>query len=88
MTEQHTEGLDDNPEWTSTDFADARSAEQVHHPDVAALLVRSPTAWEDVALELDADVLAKFRATGPGWEARINDALRAADPMGSRRDAA
>ena len=27
---------------------------------------------------LDADVLAKFRAPGPGWRARMNDVLRAA----------
>jgi uncharacterized protein (DUF4415 family) len=27
---------------------------------------------------VDADVLARFRATGPGWEARINRILREA----------
>ena len=88
MVEQQTRDFDDNPEWTSEDFAMARPAEEVHQPDVTVLLVRSPSDWEEVALELDAEVLAKFRATGPGWEARINDALRAADPMESRRDAA
>lgn len=31
-----------------------------------------------VTLRLDPDVLAKFRATGAGWQARINAALRAA----------
>jgi uncharacterized protein (DUF4415 family) len=29
-----------------------------------------------VSLRLDADVLAHFRASGPGWQGRINDALR------------
>ncbi len=29
-----------------------------------------------VKLRLDADVLAHFRATGPGWQTRINAALR------------
>lgn len=33
---------------------------------------------QQVTLRLDPDVLAKFRATGPGWQARINAALRAA----------
>ncbi|MBI0473882.1 hypothetical protein D9601_00705 [Sphingomonas sp. MA1305] len=33
---------------------------------------------QQVTLRLDRDVLAKFRATGPGWQARINAALRAA----------
>lgn len=32
-----------------------------------------------VTLRLDPDVLAKFRATGRGWQTRINDALRAAE---------
>lgn len=33
---------------------------------------------EQVALRIDKDVLAKFRATGPGWQTRINAILRAA----------
>jgi uncharacterized protein (DUF4415 family) len=31
-----------------------------------------------VKLRLDAAVLAHFRATGPGWQTRINAALRKA----------
>jgi len=31
---------------------------------------------EQVALRVDRDVLAAFRATGPGWQTRMNDALR------------
>ena len=33
---------------------------------------------EAVNLRLDADVLAYFRETGPGWQSRINEALRKA----------
>lgn len=29
-------------------------------------------------LRLDPDILAAFRATGPGWQGRINDTLRRA----------
>lgn len=29
-------------------------------------------------LRLDPDVIAAFRAGGPGWQSRINDALRKA----------
>ncbi len=29
-----------------------------------------------VSLRLDPDVVARFRATGPGWQSRINDVLR------------
>lgn len=31
---------------------------------------------EQVTLRLDADILKQFRATGNGWQTRINDALR------------
>jgi uncharacterized protein (DUF4415 family) len=31
---------------------------------------------EAVNIRLDADVVAYFRATGRGWQSRINDALR------------
>lgn len=33
---------------------------------------------ERITIRLDHDVLAKFRATGPGWQSRINDALKRA----------
>lgn len=41
-------------------------------------------------VRLDRDVLAKFRATGEGWQARVNAVLRAADPLAhdGERDAA
>jgi uncharacterized protein (DUF4415 family) len=31
---------------------------------------------EQVTLRLDSQVLEKFKATGSGWQTRINDALR------------
>ena len=37
---------------------------------------KSDAAKESISLRLDPDVLAFFRATGPGWQTRINDALR------------
>ena len=33
---------------------------------------------EQVSLRIDSDVLARFRAAGPGWQTRINEALRRA----------
>jgi uncharacterized protein (DUF4415 family) len=33
---------------------------------------------EAVSLRLDADILAFFRATGPDWQSRVNEALRKA----------
>ncbi len=35
-------------------------------------------AKQQVTLRLDPDVLAKFREGGPGWQGRINAALRTA----------
>ena len=37
-----------------------------------------PNTRELVSLKIDSDVLAHFQADGPGWQDRINDALRAA----------
>lgn len=33
---------------------------------------------KQVTLRLDSDVVARFRAGGPGWQSRINDILRKA----------
>lgn len=35
-----------------------------------------PTGKETVSLRLDRDVLAHFQDDGPGWQDRINEALR------------
>ncbi|WJR74816.1 BrnA antitoxin family protein [Bradyrhizobium sp. NP1] len=37
-----------------------------------------PGVKEQVSLRIDQDVLEFFRAGGPGWQDRINDALRKA----------
>ena len=49
-------------------------------PVVAPSPVRAtiPNAKETISLRVDADVLAHFQADGPGWQDRINDALRRA----------
>lgn len=31
-----------------------------------------------ITLRLDADIIERFRASGPGWQGRINEALRKA----------
>lgn len=75
---------DDNPEWTDKDFARARSASQVLPASIAATLVRKKggrpagSNKEQVSLRIDRDVLQRFRATGPGWQSRMNEALRSA----------
>ncbi|WP_373489520.1 BrnA antitoxin family protein [Blastomonas sp.] len=79
--------LDENPEWSEADFRDARPASELLGDDVAALLVRKPgrpagstkaDPKQQIALRLDRDVVERFKAGGPGWQTRMNDALRAA----------
>jgi uncharacterized protein (DUF4415 family) len=56
-----------------------------HFPELAALVrgrgqrgpQKTPTK-QQVTLRLDRDVLERFRATGEGWQSRINAALRRA----------
>ncbi len=72
----------DNPEWTAETLARSRPAIEVHPHLVAQDLRRRRqqeglSKWE-VSVELDIDLLAHFLDGGPGWEGRINDALRQA----------
>ena len=45
---------------------------------------RAPTK-ERITIRLDADIAAHFRATGPGWQTRLNDTLRHAIAHESNR---
>jgi len=45
---------------------------------------KAATTKEPVKLRLDADVLAALRASGEGWQTRINDTLRAALSLAGR----
>ena len=47
-------------------------------PDPAPKPPAVPNAKELVSLRIDRDVLAHFQADGPGWQERINAALRKA----------
>jgi uncharacterized protein (DUF4415 family) len=71
---------DDAPEWTEEDFRRARPI--TDFPELMEILrargqrgpQKTPTK-ERIGLRLDRDVVAHFRATGPGWQRRINDVL-------------
>lgn len=47
---------------------------------------KSPNSKLTIGLRLDADIIAAFRATGPGWHTRINAALRRAIEADGRRE--
>lgn len=73
---------EDNPEWTAKDFARALRGDDIPAHIRAAFPARrgeqkAPTK-EQVSIRLDRDVLERLRATGPGWQSRVNAILRKA----------
>ena len=75
---------DDIPEWTEEIFdrAEFRIGDRVIRPATGTLTrpgrPKSDAPNQQVTLRLDAAVLDGFRATGPGWQSRINAELRKA----------
>lgn len=75
---------DDAPELTADLLKRTLPAHEVLPETVLAQFKRSPgrprgeQAKTAVSLRLDADVVEHFRKTGPGWQTRINAALRRA----------
>ena len=70
----------DTWELTDDDFARMKPASELtpHIEERAARRrgpQRAPTK-ERITIRLDADIAAHFRATGPGWQTRLNDTLR------------
>ena len=82
----------ENPEWTPEMFQHARPGSEVFSPaflEAAATAKRrrgpqkAPTK-QLVSLRVDPDVLAAYRATGKGWQGRINQTLAAHVPARRR----
>jgi uncharacterized protein (DUF4415 family) len=46
---------------------------------------KSVARKEPVSLRLDPDVLAHFRSSGPGWQSRVNAALRKAAKLPEKK---
>lgn len=73
---------EDNPEWTAQDFAQALRGEDIPAHILAAFpRTRGRPAGSNkqlVSLRIDRDVIELFRSGGPGWQSRINEALRKA----------
>ena len=62
---------------TSRDVAEAAFKKATTKPaDLPPPRPAIPSAKEMVSLRLDRDVLDHFQAEGPGWQDRINEALR------------
>jgi uncharacterized protein (DUF4415 family) len=74
----------DSPELTEEQLAQARPFSEVF-PELAEKMRRNiggrpklENPKKAISIRLDADVIEKFKRTGPGWQARMNDALRRA----------
>jgi uncharacterized protein (DUF4415 family) len=75
---------DDNPEWTEEDFARATrlvppiKAKDLT-PEILARIRRGPKTLSTrmaVSIRLSPEVISYFKAKGPGWQSRIDEALR------------
>ena len=73
---------DDAPELTAAFF---KTADLYEGTKVKARgRPKAVTTKEPVKLRLDADVLAALRASGEGWQTRINESLRASLRLAGR----
>jgi uncharacterized protein (DUF4415 family) len=80
FTQADIDEVADNPEWTKEDFVKAKPFAEAF-PDLAEKIraTRGPQKVPtkvSTTIRLSPDVLEGFRSTGPGWQGRINDALR------------
>lgn len=73
---------DENPGWTEDDFKRAVPFSALPEPLQTTLLglkgrgkQQSPTKVS-TTVRFDSDVLEAFRATGRGWQTRMNEALK------------
>ena len=76
-TEADWDAVSDNPEWTKEDFAKAKPFAEVFPELAASVSRRGPVKRKEaVSIRIDIDVLEKLRATGSGWQSRVNEVLR------------
>jgi uncharacterized protein (DUF4415 family) len=78
----------ENPAWTEKTFARARKARDVlpeifEAPTAARMLKprgrpKSGNARASISLRLPPETLARWKATGPGWQTRMAETLRKA----------
>jgi uncharacterized protein (DUF4415 family) len=89
MASRHSKRIvpdDDIPEMTGADFSAAKSLKS-EMPEVVEAMkrgrgrprVENPKAR--VSLRLDPKIVAAYKATGEGWQSRINDILAHALPQ-------
>lgn len=74
----------DNPEWTRANFAKAQRPDAVLPADLLAAFPRTTRGAQKaptkvpISIRLSPEVLAHYKATGPGWQTRIDEDLKKA----------
>lgn len=66
---------DEAPEWTEADFARADEYQGNTLVRRGRGRPKLDTPKRLVSVRLDADALEQMRATGPGWQSRVNEAV-------------
>lgn len=71
----------DSPELTDEEIAGLRPMKEALPKVYAALQAeiakRGPAKTKEaISIRLDIDLVEKLRASGPGWQSRVNEALR------------
>lgn len=76
-TRQDWDEVSADPDSTEEELAQARPFAEVFPELADAIRKRGPARTKTaVSIRLDDDLVAELRATGPGWQGRVNDALR------------
>jgi uncharacterized protein (DUF4415 family) len=83
---RHPEVTAENPEWTAADFGRAKPAREVlpnlfGSKTAAAMLKprgrpKSPDSKVAISLRVAPQVLARWKASGPGWQTRMAESLK------------
>src|SRR5437588_1873867 len=77
----------DNPEWTADDFKRAKPFAEVFPEFAESRRGRGPQKEPTkvaVSLRLTREVVERFKADGPGWQTRMDEALKKAAGLNRR----
>ncbi len=67
----------DSPELTDEELAQAKPFAEALPELAEAIRRRGPAKTKEaISIRLDADIVQKLRASGPGWQGRVNEILR------------
>ena len=79
FTQADLDAVSDNPEWTEEDFAKAVPFDQAF-PQLAKTIkprgAQKAPKKVSTTIRLSMEVINHFKQGGPGWQSRIDDALR------------